>query len=36
VALGSLPADIVMGLGFDGVGTKIEMADWLTRADLFV
>jgi hypothetical protein len=36
VALGTLPADTVMGLEFDGVDTKIEIADRLTRADLFV
>ena len=40
VAVGTLPADTVMGLGFDGVGTKTEVAErmgtWHTLAfDLF-
>ncbi len=40
IAVGNLPDDTVMGLGFDGVGTKIEIAermgDWHTVAfDLF-
>jgi phosphoribosylformylglycinamidine cyclo-ligase len=40
VAVGALPADVVMGLGFDGIGTKIEIAErlgiWHTLAfDLF-
>ena len=40
IAVGMLPADTVMGLGFDGVGTKIEIAErlgnWQTLAfDLF-
>lgn len=40
IAVGELPADTVMGLGFDGVGTKIEVAErmgiWHTVAfDLF-
>jgi hypothetical protein len=36
VALGTLSAGTVMGFGVDGVGTKIELADWLTHVDLFV
>jgi phosphoribosylformylglycinamidine cyclo-ligase len=40
VAVGALPADVVMGIGFDGIGTKIEIAErlgsWQTLAfDLF-
>jgi phosphoribosylformylglycinamidine cyclo-ligase len=40
VAVGALSADVVMGLGFDGIGTKIEIAErlgvWHTLAfDLF-
>jgi phosphoribosylformylglycinamidine cyclo-ligase len=40
VAVGALPADVVMGIGFDGIGTKIEIAErlgvWHTLAfDLF-
>lgn len=40
IAVGALPADTVMGMGFDGVGTKIEIAErmgiWHTVAfDLF-
>jgi phosphoribosylformylglycinamidine cyclo-ligase len=40
IAVGGLPADTVMGLGFDGLGTKIEVAErlgiWHTVAfDLF-
>lgn len=40
IAVGALPADTVMGIGFDGVGTKIEIAErmgqWDTIAfDLF-
>src|SRR5688500_3554949 len=27
VAVGALPADVVMGIGFDGIGTKIEIAE---------
>jgi hypothetical protein len=30
MALGTLPAATMRGLGLDNVGTKIEMADWLT------
>jgi hypothetical protein len=36
MALGILSAAAVLGLGFDGVSTKIEMADWLTHVDLCV
>lgn len=40
IAVGALPSDTVMGLGFDGIGTKIEIAErlgrWSTLAfDLF-
>jgi phosphoribosylformylglycinamidine cyclo-ligase len=40
IAVGALPAAVVMGIGFDGVGTKIEIAErmesWQTLAfDLF-
>lgn len=40
IAVGALPADTVMGIGFDGIGTKIEIAErmqtWNTLAfDLF-
>jgi phosphoribosylformylglycinamidine cyclo-ligase len=40
VAVGALPADTVMGIGFDGIGTKVEIAErlglWNTLAfDLF-
>jgi phosphoribosylformylglycinamidine cyclo-ligase len=40
VAVGALPADVVMGIGFDGIGTKIDIAErmgtWHTLAfDLF-
>ncbi|MGQ4808613.1 Phosphoribosylformylglycinamidine cyclo-ligase [Candidatus Entotheonellaceae bacterium PAL068K] len=40
IAIGALPADMVMGIGFDGIGTKIEIAErmghWNTLAfDLF-
>ena len=40
IAVGSLPPDTVMGIGFDGIGTKIEIAErlgqWHTLAfDLF-
>jgi len=40
ISIGSLPADTVMGIGFDGVGTKMEIAErmgnWQTVAfDLF-
>jgi phosphoribosylformylglycinamidine cyclo-ligase len=40
MAVGALPPDIVMGIGFDGIGTKIEIAErmgtWHTLAfDLF-
>ncbi|MBM3226292.1 MAG: hypothetical protein FJZ47_21215 [Candidatus Tectomicrobia bacterium] len=40
IALGGLPPDTVMGIGFDGIGTKIELAErlgiWNTLAfDLF-
>ena len=40
IAVGALPADVVMGIGFDGVGTKVEIAErlgnWRTLAfDLF-
>jgi len=40
MAVGALPADTVMGIGFDGIGTKIEIAErlgqWHTLAfDLF-
>lgn len=40
IAVGALPADTVMGIGFDGIGTKIELAErmglWNTLAfDLF-
>lgn len=40
IAVGTLPVDTVMGLGFDGVGTKVEIAErlgvWNTLAfDLF-
>lgn len=40
IAVGALPADAVMGIGFDGIGTKIEIAErverWNTLAfDLF-
>lgn len=40
IAVGALPADTVMGIGFDGIGTKIEIAErqhnWRTLAfDLF-
>src|SRR5262245_31706756 len=40
IAVGTLPADTVMGIGFDGLGTKIEIAErlgvWNTLAfDLF-
>jgi phosphoribosylformylglycinamidine cyclo-ligase len=40
IAVGALPADTVMGMGFDGVGTKVEVAErmgiWHTIAfDLF-
>jgi phosphoribosylformylglycinamidine cyclo-ligase len=31
IAVGSLPPDTVMGLGFDGIGTKIEIAERLGR-----
>jgi len=31
IAVGSLPPDTVMGLGFDGIGTKIEVAERLGR-----
>ena len=29
IAVGTLPADVVMGIGFDGIGTKIEIAERL-------
>lgn len=40
IAVGALPADTIMGMGFDGVGTKVEIAErvgtWHTLAhDLF-
>ncbi len=40
IAVGALPPDTVMGIGFDGIGTKIEIAErletWNTLAfDLF-
>lgn len=40
IAVGALPPDAVMGIGFDGIGTKIEVAErlqvWNTLAfDLF-
>jgi phosphoribosylformylglycinamidine cyclo-ligase len=31
IAVGALPPDIVMGIGFDGIGTKIEIAERLGR-----
>lgn len=33
IAVGALPADTVMGIGFDGIGTKIEIAERLGRWD---
>ena len=40
IAVGALPPDTIMGIGFDGIGTKIEIAErlgqWHTLAfDLF-
>src|SRR5437763_1094186 len=40
IAVGALPSDTVLGIGFDGIGTKIEIAErlgqWHTLAfDLF-
>src|SRR5262249_11894302 len=40
IAVGALPPDTVMGIGFDGIGTKVEIAErlgqWHTLAfDLF-
>ena len=29
IAVGMLPPDAVMGIGFDGIGTKIEIAERL-------
>lgn len=31
IAVGALPSDTVMGIGFDGIGTKIEVAERLGR-----
>ena len=31
IAVGALPSDTVMGIGFDGIGTKIEIAERLGR-----
>ena len=41
ISVGALPADTVMGIGFDGVGTKMEIAErmqnWQTVAfDIFI